>query len=58
MTIEVREIIIKTVVTDDAGPHSGTDPEAMETLIEQIKSELLSDCRELLSDMLEEQAGR
>ncbi len=58
MTIEVREMIIKTMVTDNASPGTEKDSDFPESAIKQMKSDILSGCREMLMEMLEERESR
>ena len=58
MTIEVKEMIIKAIVTDDNTVHYSHDPELLDNMLEQIKSEILSECKEILLEMLAERDNR
>ncbi len=58
MTIEVKEMIIKTIVTDKPGARNQQNQESLGLMLEQLKSEVLTECRNLLMDMLNEQGMR
>ncbi len=58
MTIEVREMIIKAIVTDEAPRNERQDMDRLHILTERMKSEILADCREMLMEMLSEQENR
>jgi hypothetical protein len=58
MTIEVKELVIRSMVTDESGSFNRQDREAMTLMLEQMKSQVLSECRELLLDMINEQERR
>jgi hypothetical protein len=58
MTIEIREMIIRTKVTDSIGPDQSQDSALSEADMEQIKSDILTECRELFENLLDEREGR
>lgn len=56
MTIEIKEMIIKTVVTEgQIGDRSGLIAEEM---VDQIRSDILAECRDIVRDVLEELESR
>ncbi len=56
MTIEIKEMIIKTVVTEGQdGDRSG--PMA-EEVADRIRSDILAECRDIVRDVLEELESR
>ena len=56
MTIEIKEMIIKTVVTE--GQESVRSGSMAEEVTDQIRSDLLAECRGIVRDVLEELEGR
>ncbi len=58
MTIEIREMTIKTVVTDRIGPDTDRAGPGLEELADQIRADILADCRDMVRDLLEEMDGR
>lgn len=58
MTIEVKEMIIKTRVIDEITPQAHKEREVLNRALERMKSEILAECRELLMEMLTQQANR
>jgi len=56
MTIEIKEMIIKTVVTEGQdGDRSGP---IAEEVAAQIRSDILAECRNIVKDVLEELESR
>ncbi len=56
MTIEIKELIIKTVVTQ--GQNNDRSGHMAEEVADRIRSDFLADCREIVRDVLEEFEGR
>lgn len=56
MTIEIKELIIKTVVTEGEG--SARSGPMAEEVADQIRSDILAECRGIVKDVLEELEGR
>lgn len=56
MTIEIKELIIKTVVTEG---QDGDRPGPMaEEVADRIRSDILAECRDIVRDVLEELESR
>ena len=48
MTIEVRQMVIKSTVGDDHGSHEQHQPDAPQSDMERLRAEILAECRELM----------
>ena len=56
MTIEIRELLIKSSVTEQVG--TGSDNGSSSEDVQQIKQELLEQCRQMILDLLAEREER
>ncbi len=56
MTIEIKELIIKTVVTE--GQSDNLSGSMADEVADRIRSDFLADCRAIVKDVLEELEGR
>lgn len=56
MTIEIKELIIKTVVTE--GQSDDPSGSMADEVADRIRSDFLADCRAIVKDVLEELEGR
>ncbi len=56
MTIEIRELLIKSSVTEQDG--TGSDNVSSSEDVQQIKQELLEQCRQMILDLLAEREER
>jgi hypothetical protein len=59
MTIEVRHMVIKSTVGDEHGPHEPQDgQEAGAGQLQQLREEVLAECRQLLEMRLRDMTER
>lgn len=58
MTIEVRQMVIRSSVDLDRRPAGSADPQAQRALLERMKAEILAECREWLGERLKEERER
>lgn len=56
MTIEVKQLIIKSTVTNEPRQAQAGEPTAMD--VEQLRERLMEECREMIAASLNEQRER
>ena len=56
MTIEVRQLLVKSTVTKGIGPEERRSSDRVNTA--ELKAEILEECREMLVDLLQRQKER
>ena len=56
MTIEVRQLIVKSTVVEGSRPIANQNSAALDT--EELKAEILAECKDLLIELLRDQEER
>lgn len=56
MTIEVKQMIIKSTVTNERSSEKRSERETID--IEQLRKQLLAECREMIAENIQEQRDR
>lgn len=58
MTIEVRQMVIRSTVDSNEHPEPAHSEEAAATDLERIKAEILAECMEMLRERLQDSRER